>query len=139
MGCQPFAGVRLLNLSETLLNLTRKRFEEARDALESYGETLGNAEAFKVHDVVFRIAGVGSLGVRRYLALIEGDGSPHSYCLLDIKEHFRPPSGIALPRRCRDPRATRPAGLCWPRRFSRGTWPLALTFSRSRRGRTGSE
>ncbi len=79
-------GKPVIRRGKTLLNVSGKRFKKVRDALESYGETLGKAQAFKVHDVVFRVAGVGSLGVRRYLALIEGDGPPDGYHLLDIKE-----------------------------------------------------
>ena len=41
--------------------------------------------AYKVVDVSARIAGIGSLGVPRYVALVEGDGSPDGNRLLDIK------------------------------------------------------
>ena len=44
------------------------------------------SDLFRVHDVTGRIAGVGSLGVRRYLALLEGEGPPDGYRLLDIKQ-----------------------------------------------------
>jgi uncharacterized protein (DUF2252 family) len=63
-------------------------------ALESHGQRVGKPDAFKLHDLVFRIAGVGSLGVRRYLALVEGDGPPLGYQLLDVKEAR--PSAVAL-------------------------------------------
>jgi uncharacterized protein (DUF2252 family) len=43
-------------------------------------------EFFRVHDIAFRIAGTGSLGIRRYVALIEGKGSPDKNFILDIKE-----------------------------------------------------
>ena len=69
-------GKPVIRKSKTLLSLSRKRFEKVCDALETYGERKGKIEAFKVHDVVFRIAGVGSLGVRRYVALLEGSGPP---------------------------------------------------------------
>ncbi len=36
-------------------------------------------------DVSARVAGIGSLGVPRYIALVEGDGSPDGNRLLDIK------------------------------------------------------
>src|SRR6185312_191072 len=46
-----------------------------------------HAEAFyKVHDVVFRIAGTSSLGLERYVALVEGRGMPGEAFLLDLKE-----------------------------------------------------
>ena len=66
--------------------VSRKRFEEIRDAMEEYGRSVGTEDAFRVHDVTGRIAGVGSLGVRRYLALIEGDGPPDGYRIIDIKQ-----------------------------------------------------
>ena len=47
---------------------------------------MGCPDAFRVHDVTGRIVGVGSLGVRRYLALLEGEGPPNGYRLLDIKQ-----------------------------------------------------
>jgi len=40
---------------------------------------------FKVLDVARRIAGTGSLGVMRYVILIEGKGSPDENFLLDLK------------------------------------------------------
>jgi uncharacterized protein (DUF2252 family) len=47
---------------------------------------------FKVLDLTYRIAGTGSLGVRRYILLVEGKGSPHQNYLLDLKAQ----SGSAL-------------------------------------------
>ncbi|MEZ2229953.1 MAG: DUF2252 domain-containing protein [Microcoleus sp.] len=45
-----------------------------------------NAEFFKLLDVGVRIAGTGSLGVKRYVVLVEGKGSPDGNYLLDIKQ-----------------------------------------------------
>ena len=55
-------------------------------AIEAHGKAMGRAEAFEVLDVAGRIAGIGSLGVRRYVALVAGDGSPDGARLLDVKE-----------------------------------------------------
>lgn len=41
---------------------------------------------YQVLDVARRIAGTGSLGVDRYVILVEGKGSPHGNYLLDLKE-----------------------------------------------------
>ncbi|WP_449418155.1 DUF2252 domain-containing protein [Phormidium nigroviride] len=41
---------------------------------------------FEVLDVGVRIAGTGSLGVKRYAILVEGKGSPDNNYLLDIKQ-----------------------------------------------------
>jgi uncharacterized protein (DUF2252 family) len=45
-----------------------------------------NPKFFRLLDVARRIAGTGSLGIDRYVALIEGDGSPNDNYLLDLKE-----------------------------------------------------
>jgi uncharacterized protein (DUF2252 family) len=55
------------------------------EAVETYGRSIGQADAFRVLDVSARIAGIGSLGVKRYVALVEGDGSTVGNRLLDIK------------------------------------------------------
>jgi uncharacterized protein (DUF2252 family) len=70
-----------------------KRFELIREAVEAHGQKVGMPDAFRIHDVSGRIAGVGSLGVRRYLALVEGDGPPDGYRLLDVKQ--AEPSALA--------------------------------------------
>ncbi|MBW4417985.1 MAG: DUF2252 domain-containing protein [Myxacorys californica WJT36-NPBG1] len=44
-----------------------------------------NPKFFNVLDVAHRIAGTGSLGLERYVILVEGDGSPHENYLLDLK------------------------------------------------------
>ncbi len=41
---------------------------------------------YKLHDIVRRIAGTGSLGVERYILLVEGKGGPNNNYLLDLKE-----------------------------------------------------
>jgi uncharacterized protein (DUF2252 family) len=79
-------GRPLIRRTDTTLDISRTRFDTIAAALEAHGQSLGKPEAFKVHDLVFRIIGVGSLGVRRYLALVEGAGPPDGYQLLDIKE-----------------------------------------------------
>jgi uncharacterized protein (DUF2252 family) len=43
-------------------------------------------EFYKVRDIACRIAGTGSLGVTRFVVLVEGKGSPDGNYLLDIKE-----------------------------------------------------
>ena len=41
---------------------------------------------FKVLDTAFRIAGTGSLGVRRYVFLVQNTKDPKKYLLIDMKE-----------------------------------------------------
>lgn len=45
-----------------------------------------NPSFYEVIDVARRIAGTGSLGVDRYVILVEGKGSPDANYLLDLKE-----------------------------------------------------
>lgn len=51
-----------------------------------FAATQPNPAFYKVLDVARRIAGTGSLGVERYVVLVEGKGSPDGNYLLDIKE-----------------------------------------------------
>ena len=60
-------------------------------AVGEYATARGEAGGFEVVDVARRVAGIGSLGVRRYAALVAGDGSPGGHRLFDIKE-AAPPS-----------------------------------------------
>jgi uncharacterized protein (DUF2252 family) len=66
-------------------DVSRKRFELIREVVQAYGQTVKAPKAFHVHDVTGRIAGVGSLGVRRYLTLLEGEGAPDGYWLFPEK------------------------------------------------------
>ena len=79
-------GRPVLRRTKNHPEVSRKRFETIRDAIEEYGRSSGQPDAFRVHDVTLRIAGVGSLGMRRYLTLIEGAGPPDGYRLIDIKQ-----------------------------------------------------
>ena len=52
-----------------------------------------NPKFFKLLDVAQRIAGKGSLGIERYVLLVEGKGSPDGNYLLDLKRAL--PSSLA--------------------------------------------
>ncbi len=67
------------------------------DAVEAYGRALGEPDPFRVLDASARVAGIGSLGVDRYVALVEGDGSPEGNRLLDLKA-AGPPSLLGCAR-----------------------------------------
>jgi uncharacterized protein (DUF2252 family) len=54
--------------------------------MDRFAATQQNPRFFQVLDVGRRIAGTGSLGVQRFVVLVEGKGSPDSNYLLDIKE-----------------------------------------------------
>lgn len=54
--------------------------------MAGFARTQPNPEFFTVLDVAQRIAGTGSLGLDRYIVLVEGKGSPAGNYLLDIKQ-----------------------------------------------------
>lgn len=56
------------------------------DALKRYEQDIAPRHSFKVLDATFRVAGTGSLGIRRYAALIEGRGGEGGQMVIDIKE-----------------------------------------------------
>ena len=53
---------------------------------QTFAQAQANPEFFEVLDVAHRIAGTGSLGLERYVVLIEGKGSPNGNYLLDLKQ-----------------------------------------------------
>jgi len=54
--------------------------------MDNYASKQPDPKFFQVLDIGRRIAGTGSLGVERFVVLVEGKGSPDSNYLLDIKE-----------------------------------------------------
>jgi uncharacterized protein (DUF2252 family) len=61
------------------------REEDLREAIEQYGDGHERRDAYRVLDVSRRVAGIGSLGVHRFLVLVKGEGPPDGYRLLDLK------------------------------------------------------
>src|SRR5207344_195547 len=58
-----------------------------------FAKTQSNPRFFRVIDVARRIAGTGSLGIDRYVLLVEGKGSPNGNYFLDLKQAL--PSALA--------------------------------------------
>ena len=54
--------------------------------MDHFAATQPDPKFYQVLDIGRRIAGTGSLGVERFVVLVEGKGSPDSNYLLDIKE-----------------------------------------------------
>lgn len=54
--------------------------------MDRFAATQPDPHFYQVLDVACRIAGTGSLGVERFVVLIEGKGNPDGNYLLDIKE-----------------------------------------------------
>lgn len=69
--------------------------------LKAFAADRENPEFFRVLDVARRIAGTGSLGVERYIVLVEGKSSPDDNYLLDIKQAL--PSSLPIHGRIRPP------------------------------------
>jgi uncharacterized protein (DUF2252 family) len=61
-----------------------------------------NPKFFRVLDVARRIAGTGSLGVERYVLLVEGKSSPDGNYLLDLKQML--PASLRLRIKHKQPR-----------------------------------
>ncbi len=68
------------------LETTDAEREQVSACLEHFAKGQEHGDFYQVVDVADRIAGTGSLGVRRYSVLVEGRGSPDGNFLLDIKE-----------------------------------------------------
>jgi uncharacterized protein (DUF2252 family) len=66
---------------------------KATAMVEEFAKQQPNRDFFEVLDVARRIAGNGSLGVERYVILVEGKGSPDANYLLDLKKAT--PSSLA--------------------------------------------
>lgn len=60
--------------------------ERVTEAIHQLGKSLSAVRFYRVQDIAFRVAGTGSLGLRRYAILVEGRGSPDDNFILDLKE-----------------------------------------------------
>jgi uncharacterized protein (DUF2252 family) len=69
--------------------------------LDKFAESQPDPNFFKVLDVARRVAGLGSLGLERYIVLVRGDGGRDGNALLDAKEAA--PSSLASSERLRQP------------------------------------
>jgi len=74
------------------LAATAEQKQIVTNFMGGFATTQSNPKFFEVLDVARRIAGMGSLGVERYVVLVEG--SPDGNYLLDLKE-VRPPAMTA--------------------------------------------
>jgi uncharacterized protein (DUF2252 family) len=74
--------------------LAASRDDKARvtRAIEALGARLDNRKFYRVLDVARRVAGCGSLGLERWIVLVEGKGSPRGNFLLDLKAARSPAS-----------------------------------------------
>jgi uncharacterized protein (DUF2252 family) len=95
---------------QRMLDIRNARMLPATEAellrLDAFCTALGKARDaapyFKFRDAARRIAGTGSLGIARYVILVEGEGSPDGNVLLDLKQAT--PSSLADVARGRQPK-----------------------------------
>ena len=62
------------------------QMEKVNAFMDRFAATQANPGFFNVLDVGQRVAGTGSLGLQRFVVLVEGKGSPDGNYLLDLKE-----------------------------------------------------
>lgn len=71
---------------DKILKIDKQRREDLIQVINKWAKTQSQPEFFEVLDVGFRLAGIGSLGLDRYLILVAGKGSPERNYLLDFKQ-----------------------------------------------------
>jgi uncharacterized protein (DUF2252 family) len=74
------------------LAATRDDRARVTRVVEQLGAKLDEKHFYRVLDVARRVAGCGSLGLVRWIVLVEGKGSPRGNFLLDLKEARSPAS-----------------------------------------------
>ncbi|NDU86509.1 MAG: DUF2252 domain-containing protein [Ferrovum sp.] len=92
---------RLLLNTGKALAVTAEQRDQVEAFMERYAQTQSDPGWFKVRDVARRIAGTGSLGVNRFVIVVEGKGSPDGNYLLDLKQAL--PSAMAQAWRGKQP------------------------------------
>ncbi len=73
--------------------ITNQQRQKVEGWIEVFATQQPNPKFFKLLDVAQRIAGKGSLGLERYVLLVEGKDSPDGNYLLDLKKAL--PSSLA--------------------------------------------
>lgn len=66
--------------------ISKQQKQKIEDFMKDFAEKQSKPRFFKLIDVAQRIAGIGSLGIERYILLVEGKGSPDDNYLLDLKK-----------------------------------------------------
>jgi uncharacterized protein (DUF2252 family) len=84
---------RRLRLNARALPIEKQDRVRLRSFLAQFGAARGESRFYRLLDAARRVAGTGSLGLERYVLLVEGKGSPRSNYLLDLK--LAVPSALA--------------------------------------------
>ena len=77
------------------LPVTHSQKQKVTEFMAGFAAAQPNPQFFEVLDVGRRIAGTASLGLERFIVLVEGKGSPDGNYLLDLKRAR--PSSLAAP------------------------------------------
>jgi len=90
--------IRIDNQRALPLPAEDKMRDQLADALKSLGHLYETPEYFLPRDFARRVAGMGSLGLPRYVALVRGRGDPDRNALIDFKLAAPSSASAALPR-----------------------------------------
>ena len=92
---------RRLRLNERALPIAKEERGRLTSVIERFGAARGEPRFYRLLDAARRVAGKGSLGLERYVLLVEGKGSPRGNYLLDLK--LAVPSALASTSAVRNP------------------------------------
>jgi uncharacterized protein (DUF2252 family) len=81
---------QILIRDEKTIPINEEQKSKIATYLEKYAQQQDNPKFYKFIDAAWRIAGTGSLGLERYIVLVEGDGSVDRNFLIDIKQAQKP-------------------------------------------------
>jgi uncharacterized protein (DUF2252 family) len=101
---------RLLIDNHHTLPITSDERDQVVNAINTWAKSQPNPDFFLILDVARRMAGIGSLGVKRYLLLVEGKSSPDHNYLLDLKQEL--PSALTRYLTLRQPEWVNDAERC---------------------------
>lgn len=76
---------QLIINNKTTLSVPKEIKNAVRLAIDTWAASTNKPEFYKIKDIAYRIAGTGSLGIERYILLVEGKGEDKNF-LLDVKE-----------------------------------------------------
>jgi len=92
-------GARRLRLGKRALPASPAQRRAVTAFFRRFARDEADPTFFRVLDVARRVAGTGSLGVERFVVLVEGRGSPDDNYLLDLKEAMPSAPGRVVPVR----------------------------------------
>jgi uncharacterized protein (DUF2252 family) len=79
-------GSRCFRLDQRrLLPVSVSKRQAIAAQVELWAARQPEPDFFRILDMAYRVAGTGSLGLERYVLLVQGQGSPNRNCILDLK------------------------------------------------------